>query len=756
VGSETAKNSSALDDAQDAPTRKASDAPANDTPASIDDAAAPRGWILALACAVISAAVFAPALGGDFIFDDVLLIPTNRYIHSVEWIGRWFSHDFWDLDLAATQVQERLQYYRPLITASYAIDWSIGGGSPALFHATNLALQAAVAWLCFETLQRWSGSRVAAALATLVFTLHPTKAESVAWIAGRPDVVVMLAMLLAVSGIAMRLRGRRAGIVLEAAGTTLAYLAKEHAVVLPLLAAVEGWVVASRPALSWGLIKKGSPVMRAALPQALVAMAYVGARALWFPVRRVEIRGLDALEHVALVLETLGRYFELIVWPADLSLNRAALRSTANGPELSVVYSVLGALILLAAGLAIVRTRRRHPHVAIGTAFVVATLIPVSNVVYSGFFALVSPRLLYVPTFGVAVALAIGLASSASRRVHGAVLTGLLALGLGARSWVRAGDFASPVRFWDYEASHCPDAPIALEGAIRMDRAADRPRSALRRASCAHAAANRSFSHTGDAGAFAQTGLELLLELSPDAPPDALEQQRRFIANVLSPHPGPAAIASREARFVYDPETKAGKRLREHVGELGLLLAKVESRLGNDAHAVRAAEAALADCGDCVDRIAQAALIAARAGDFDRAFAWLDRVPDPLANQRQLIAMARDVRQRAARAPLQISAQLMAQFYWTLGAWGRAYREMQPYQREIEAAGPRAVVEYSRLAFRAGDHATARRLLERGLPGQADALLQDWRADEAHSQGDGEVPPTWNPDAGCYWGSLLR
>ena len=725
--------------------------------AAAPDPAVPRTWIVALACTVASAAVFAPALAGPFLFDDELLIASNRAVHGFDGWQSWFTHDFWDLGLGATQTVERLRYYRPLVTASYALDWALGGGSPVLFHATNLALHAVVAGLCFFTLRRWCREPIAALMATLVFALHPTKAESVAWIAGRPDVLMVLGMLLATTGVALRLRGRRAGIGLEVFGTCVAYLSKEHAVALPLLAALEGWAMAGRPAPAAKWFTWRHPVVAAALPQAMVAGAYVVLRTVWFPIRQVEIHGLSSAEHLALVMETFGRYAELVLWPGDLSLTRAALRTTADGPVLSAGYVALGSAALVGLGVIAVAWRRSRPHLAVGAAFVLLTLLPVSNLVYSGFFALTSPRLLYLPLFGLAVALAIGL-SVARRRTLALAATGVVIALLATRSFVRAEDFTSGVRFWDYELSHNPDVPVALHGAVQIDLASDHPRTALIRLGCAHAAAARSFSHTGEAGAFLLTALRILAETTPDVDTAGLMKQRAFLRALLRGNPDPAVLSLPQAQFELAQQSKAAQVIRRKSFRVALILADIESRLGNETDCVGAAGAAVASCPGCLDVAGQAAVLAARVGDFEQAFAWqavAEAQPSMrLKRQRESLELARRLRRRAASAPPRLAAQLMAQCYWTLGAWGRASAALRPYQRAIEAAGPTPVIDYARIAYRAGDHKTARRLLERHVPEQAHTLLDEWTAATAHAPGDGVVPAGWDPAKGCYWGPL--
>ena len=79
--------------------------------------------------------------------------------------------------------------YHPLTILTYAIDYSYDRLQPWCFHLDSLLWHLAdtvlVYWLVLLLSRRW----IAAAVAALLFGLHPMHMESVAWVAGRKDVV---------------------------------------------------------------------------------------------------------------------------------------------------------------------------------------------------------------------------------------------------------------------------------------------------------------------------------------------------------------------------------------------------------------------------------------------------------------------------------------------------------------------------------------------------------------------------------------
>lgn len=61
------------------------------------DRPAIRPSVLALLVAALAAVVFAPSLGGPYIYDDKPLIMNNPFVHDLGVWKRWFITDFWDL-----------------------------------------------------------------------------------------------------------------------------------------------------------------------------------------------------------------------------------------------------------------------------------------------------------------------------------------------------------------------------------------------------------------------------------------------------------------------------------------------------------------------------------------------------------------------------------------------------------------------------------------------------------------------------------
>ncbi len=166
-------------------------------------------------------------------------------------------------------------FWRPLITASFWLDQTIGGAFPPLSHVSNVlahglsALFVACIWRRFLPAQQ-------AFLAGLVWALMPTHQSSICWAVGRVDSHTTVWCLAAV---VVALRGaekREAPSPALFALTFGALLSKESALVLPALATI---AAASRaPATAfWPRLREG---LRFALGAWVALAMYVPLRLL--------------------------------------------------------------------------------------------------------------------------------------------------------------------------------------------------------------------------------------------------------------------------------------------------------------------------------------------------------------------------------------------------------------------------------------------------------------------------------------------
>ena len=77
----------------------------------------------------------------------------------------------------------------PLTTLSHMLDCQLFGLHAGGHHLVNVLLHAATAVLLFLVLRQMTGSLWRSAFVAAVFAVHPLRAESVAWVSERKDVL---------------------------------------------------------------------------------------------------------------------------------------------------------------------------------------------------------------------------------------------------------------------------------------------------------------------------------------------------------------------------------------------------------------------------------------------------------------------------------------------------------------------------------------------------------------------------------------
>jgi len=81
------------------------------------------------------------------------------------------------------------QEWYPLTSISHMLDWQLFGRNPGGHHFTNVLLHTVTVVLLFLVLRKMTGALWRSAFVAAVFAIHPLRAESVAWVSERKDVL---------------------------------------------------------------------------------------------------------------------------------------------------------------------------------------------------------------------------------------------------------------------------------------------------------------------------------------------------------------------------------------------------------------------------------------------------------------------------------------------------------------------------------------------------------------------------------------
>lgn len=208
-------------------------------------------WVLAMVL-MVTAVVFGAVCGHEFLsYDDEINIYGNRYVttFSLANLGHFWVELYENLYIPLTYnlwtVLARLAGFIPTATAKVL--------SPIPFHAANLLLHLGSTALLFLIIRGLVGDDWGAAGGALLFAVHPVQVEAVSWATGMKDVWSGFLALLALWQYLVYARlpdeqaGRYRHYALAAVAYSCAILAKPGVVMLPLAAALVGFLMLSRP-----------------------------------------------------------------------------------------------------------------------------------------------------------------------------------------------------------------------------------------------------------------------------------------------------------------------------------------------------------------------------------------------------------------------------------------------------------------------------------------------------------------------------
>src|SRR3989441_8235053 len=158
------------------------------------------------------------------------------------------------------------------------------------------------------------------------------------------------------------------------------------------------------------------------------------------------MEGLTVLQRTSALLLSSVEWWRLLVFTALLSADYSPGELTvATG--LTAAH-LLGALVWATLGFVAWRTRRTVPGIAVGLAWFVITVAPVANIVVP-MELLIAERTLYLPSFGIAFALASAVVAAPwTPRVRAGVVTAGVARRAAAR--------ITPLPPWRPAQSHHP------------------------------------------------------------------------------------------------------------------------------------------------------------------------------------------------------------------------------------------------------------------------------------------------------------
>lgn len=418
-------------------------------------------WI-AFFMALITFVVYLPALQNGFVnWDDDLYVYDNKGIQSIG-IGflRWAF------------TSEVASLWHPLTLFSLAFDYAVWGLYPAGYHLTNILLHTINTVLVFILVVQlveykgyerevYNKSFIVGAVTAVLFSIHPLRVESVAWVSERKDVLCAFFYLLTLLAYLKYNRSSGSkrtisyGICLILFASAL--LSKPMAVSLPIVLLILDFSLPDRRGqgvAKWEIIEK--------IPFFLLSLA-TSMMTIWANSASGALRNLEAYPFVVRIFVSIRSYiFYLIKMLLPFNLAPLYPHPTEIN-QFSLEYLLPLISLLLITFFCIYSLKKTKLFLAIWLYYIVS-LAPVIGVVRSGDIA-GADRYTYLPSLGLFILIGLGteavLQMEKARKNAILVAFTLILFILIYRTEKQIGIWHDSITLWSHEVKFFPDVDTA-------------------------------------------------------------------------------------------------------------------------------------------------------------------------------------------------------------------------------------------------------------------------------------------------------
>jgi tetratricopeptide (TPR) repeat protein len=313
----------------------------------------------------------------------------------------------------------------PLTTLSHMLDCQIFGLNAGGHHIVNVLWHAADVVLLFLVLRQLTGNLWRSAFVAALFAVHPLRAESVAWVSERKDVLSGFFFMLTIGAYVHQVRKpSRAGYVAMVLLFALGLLAKSMVATLPcVLLLLDYWPLGRLHNRRQFLDLVGEKIpLFAIAAAACVATAVVPGLVI------TDAHRLPILDRIGNALVSYVVYLRQLIYPMGLA------NPYPNAPNGHSVWAMWLAFVVLAAiSVGVVACRKRRPCLLMGWLWYLGMLFPVIGIVQISAYAAHADRFTYLPGIGLALAGTWAVADWSVRwKYRRLILSGLMIAVIGA------------------------------------------------------------------------------------------------------------------------------------------------------------------------------------------------------------------------------------------------------------------------------------------------------------------------------------
>ncbi|MDR4508429.1 MAG: tetratricopeptide repeat protein [Candidatus Brocadiaceae bacterium] len=335
-------------------------------------------------------AVYFNSLDNTFVYDDVFTITDNYFIRDWGNLSSFLTEDYFKNTGEVT--------YRPLVTLSYFIDYSIWHLNPVGYHLTNVVLHVFTVLLVYLLIFHIVKNCIIAFLTGVLFAVHPLLAETVNGISYREDILTTAFFLCTVL-LYIRSNRRNSRFIylypLSLSSYLLALCSKEMAITLPFIIIIFDWIFS-------GVHRIKKNVLRYYLGFVLASTFYLFLRFVWFH-NSVETQLTYPDNSFVINLLTMPKvfcsYIKLLFLPAHL--NADYIVSGTRTP-LAAAF-ILSIIFLGVLGIIFMKLYDHSRLIFFFLLWFVVTLVPALNIIPIA--NIMAERYLYLPSVGFCLVL---------------------------------------------------------------------------------------------------------------------------------------------------------------------------------------------------------------------------------------------------------------------------------------------------------------------------------------------------------------
>lgn len=429
-----------------------------DPPAIDPQTAGPgRGaaWLMAFGLAALTLGIFCQTFlngHGYILFDDHLYVTENPAVlsginaKSLRWVVTAVVAANW----------------HPLTMLSHMLDIEMFGMQGVWgHHLVNVLWHVANVVLLFGLLRKMTGSFWCSALVAALFAWHPHRAESVAWVSERKDVLSGFFWMTTLWCYWYYVRRPSVWRYLPIGlSLALGLMAKPMLVTLPcVMLLLDFWPLARLQWAGWNSRSTWTCAGRLFAEKIPLFLIVIVVAVVAFSTQRQS--AMASTEQISLAVRisnaamSYNQYIAKTIWPYPLYLPYAMGSRDYN--ILNTIFSGVGFLlvtVLAARGL------RERPYLAVGWFWYLGTLVPVIGLVQVGEQAM-ADRYTYIPSIGLYIIVAWGLrelvARNAGLRLPVQIATGVVLAVLAGMCFFQVSLWKNTLTLFTHTVKHSPD-----------------------------------------------------------------------------------------------------------------------------------------------------------------------------------------------------------------------------------------------------------------------------------------------------------